>query len=95
MGAVPRTPKPNIDELTYRADKLLHDVFYKGLNAGEDTVLQYQFERELGYRARYIERCIKEARNELADIIAGVVGSRNPAHSKREHKLKTSGGNNE
>lgn len=57
------------DELAYRADRLLHDVFYRGMNAGEDTVLQYQFERDPTYKVRYIKRCIKESRNELADII--------------------------
>ena len=66
-------PPDNSGELYYKLDKLLHDVFYKGLNAGEDTTLQYQFERELGYKTRYIDRCIKEARNGLADLITSQV----------------------
>lgn len=58
-----------LDKLASKAEKLLFDLFYKGLEAGEDTVLQYQFERELGYKARYVDRCIKTAKDELADII--------------------------
>lgn len=58
-----------LDELKYKAEKSLYDLFYKGLDAGEDTVLQYQFDRELGYRTRYAERCISSAKSDLADLL--------------------------
>lgn len=77
----------SLDELKFKADKLLHDVFYKGLEAGEDTVLQYQFEREPAYRYRYIERCIKEARNELVDILIELTPKPpTPTQSDKEDK---------
>lgn len=65
------------DSLVYQAEKLLYDLFYKGLEAGEDTTLQYQFEREPAYRARYIDRCIKGSKNELADILQPLITQAN------------------
>jgi hypothetical protein len=61
------------DELKYRAENMLYNLFYRGLEAGEDTRLQYQFEREPAYKLRYIERCLKGSKDELAYIITALI----------------------
>ena len=69
----PSPSRDNTDELKYRTEKALYDLFYKGMNAGEDEVLQRQFDMELGYKHRYADRCIKDAKNEIADMLTTVI----------------------
>lgn len=63
------TPSNDMDETYYKIDKLIYDCFYKGYEAGQDQILQYQFERDKAYEIRYINRCIKSFKNELAEAL--------------------------
>ena len=65
----PQSEAPSVDELMYKFDKSLYDLFYKAFEAGEDVVLQHQFKNDIPAKHRYAERCIKEARNAIADIL--------------------------
>lgn len=71
---MPRQTKPNTmddlkDRLLFEADKSLYDLFYKAFESGEDIVLQRQFENDPPAKHRYADRCIKDAKDKIADLI--------------------------
>jgi hypothetical protein len=53
----------------YEIDKAFYDLFYKAFESGEDIVLQRQLEDDPAAKHRYADRCIKEAKNLVADLI--------------------------
>lgn len=59
----------NLDYLKATAEKAMYDLFYSAMEAGEDEVLQRQFEHEPAYKHRYAKRCINEATTAVIDLV--------------------------
>lgn len=76
-----------LDEFRYKLEKLLLDLFYRGMSAGEDDVLDYQFEQDPGYKVRYAERVIKNAKNDVADLLVEVLRETRLAEARKAYDL--------
>lgn len=80
------------DEAYYKFDKSLYDLFYEAFEAGESLTLQRHFEGDPGAKHRYADRCIKNARNAVADLLQAhttQATNRSIERARVEGQLKT------